>query len=170
MTADLSCFSFLFHNPLTRQHRVPEPIGPPPCGPKVPSFSGRRRCQQGGADLLTHRKLISDVLGPHVFVSDHARDLLRRPLQTGQGLRTHATGCCVNFVKSASFVSGERVRRRQTFSSAFLSALPSANPRIGSFFTSTAARGNVLNLREKGDNNHQQTESSRNRSVVYPQF
>lgn len=33
-----------------------------------------------------------------------------------------------------------------TFSSSFLSALPSVKPRIGSFFTSTAAQGNVLNL------------------------
>lgn len=38
--------------------------------------------------LLTHRELISDVFGPHVFVSHHTRDLLRLPLQTVQGLQS----------------------------------------------------------------------------------
>lgn len=32
--------------------------------------------------LWTHRQLISDVFGPHMFISNHTRDLLRLPLQT----------------------------------------------------------------------------------------
>lgn len=100
----------------------------------------------------THRQLVSDIFGPNFFISNHTWNLFSFSLKIVQCLiykvNIHQY-CCFSVLDICICVW-----LCCTFSSSALSLLPSLNPRMGSFLTSTAAHENVLNLQRNKPTNH----------------
>lgn len=90
--------------------------------------------------------LITDIWclwSTHVHLQRHTGSLQSSPSERPEPEMIPSDTIITHF---QGVLKSVHVFNYQTFNSSFLSELPSLKPRMGSFFTSTAAQGNVLNL------------------------